>query len=493
MEVLIAMFVMAVGLVGVAALLPVGQRQVQKGSIDLRATELAEQAFGSIQAHNMTRPTRWVFAPGWDPLPPPSPGTPVPIGAYERYDAVNFDGTRMALVAAPSSTAGAVIAATTPGDGDQLLNRDDLYNNCILEFVSGKLQGSRRRIAAYEAASRTFYFDSAHTRNINGQYAPFATAPSADDMFVVYRHQPFVIDPFFIAIHGSTNYSNFALRVPRLTLAVQRVDTNGDVIVDRMGYEMAESIFVSEDDLVFDAPDDETLPPQQLFIMEPFDDTNGNGVWDSGVDTFTASTHDLNGNGTGPDVLKRQYEGNFSWLATFVPVESTFETHSLDYNVSVAVFYQRDIRRADGDLRIVGLRVLDGPNFGGPAGTLTTSAANKHLLFVDKNGDDLFSRDIDQSRIKPQQWVFLTTLQPGDESGVDPVHQAARWYRIASAGEPYLFSAASDVWGVDIRLVGADWNTEALGNKAVAALHNGVVGVFERRMRIDHLPVGSTN
>ncbi|MEE3220836.1 MAG: prepilin-type N-terminal cleavage/methylation domain-containing protein, partial [Planctomycetota bacterium] len=62
MEVLIAIFVLAVGLMGVAALLPVGKSQVQKGTVQQRAATLATKAFESLKTRGILKPSNWMYS-----------------------------------------------------------------------------------------------------------------------------------------------------------------------------------------------------------------------------------------------------------------------------------------------------------------------------------------------------------------------------------------------------------------------------------------------
>ena len=62
MEVLISMFVMLFGLMGVAAIFPVGNYYVVEGEKHDLGSLLAANAFEEIQARGMLRPELWLYA-----------------------------------------------------------------------------------------------------------------------------------------------------------------------------------------------------------------------------------------------------------------------------------------------------------------------------------------------------------------------------------------------------------------------------------------------
>ena len=77
LEVLIAIFVLAIGLLSVAALLPVAAFQAQRATINTRAADLGRQIARDFKSHGFNRPDYWFYSNGplatfIDPLQPPN-------------------------------------------------------------------------------------------------------------------------------------------------------------------------------------------------------------------------------------------------------------------------------------------------------------------------------------------------------------------------------------------------------------------------------------
>ncbi len=64
LEVLISMFVLLFGLMGVAAIFPVGNHYAEKGEHFDRSTVLCEAGFADLQNRGMLNPTAWIYPDG---------------------------------------------------------------------------------------------------------------------------------------------------------------------------------------------------------------------------------------------------------------------------------------------------------------------------------------------------------------------------------------------------------------------------------------------
>src|SRR4051794_34820033 len=62
LEVLISMFVLLFGLMGVAAIFPVGNHYAGKGEQYERGAALADAAFAELKARGMLKPELWIYA-----------------------------------------------------------------------------------------------------------------------------------------------------------------------------------------------------------------------------------------------------------------------------------------------------------------------------------------------------------------------------------------------------------------------------------------------
>jgi len=451
-EVLMSIFILAIGLFGVAAMLPLGQRKMIEGSIDQRKPQVAESAVAYFATQGGLNPSRWVNATG------------------VLFDAVKSNpAARILCRVTGSPTAGSF---TTDAAG--LATQDDIYNDCIVEFRGGRLRGQRRLVSDYTGATKTFILsgaagtlseplpaapyvgDSFTDANANGRYDAGETFVDGNangvydppDTFVVIRARPFAIDPYLVAKLGASS-GDFAVGMPRLTL------TSPTGTTTPMTLAMAEHLCTSDDDLMFNRPVGND-PPTQIYYSEPFIDVNGNGVYDAGTDTFNAGTHDMNGNGTWDGNLKRKSELNMSWAMTMVP---TIAGNTEQYRASVVVFYKRVL-----DVPTAMEVKFNTSGLGGGAAHLRAAASSS-------------TQQADLAQVRSGHWILVSNT-----SG-----REYRWYRISNIGAAFQDAANGNRWTRDVSLAGADWNATADGT-ANAAYYPGVVGVFERTLQIDTLP-----
>ncbi|MEK6248108.1 MAG: hypothetical protein N2C12_08005, partial [Planctomycetales bacterium] len=480
-EVLITMFVLSIGLMGVAAILPLGKKRMRDGAVSQRATELGERALETIDAIGVTDSSRYLFDPSGS--------------AFVRGDGVSSQlGTRISCQvvdiaggapADPTATA-FYTDAKTLGAPNVLPSGNDLFNGAYVEFIRPEaMQGRRWRILNQDDSNATYtYFTFG-----NGGFG--ASSPSAGDIFVVKRCQPFAVDPLLIAsykyksgeifnVASTDRIPDFAPGIRRLTLT-DRTESTDAASMTAMNYAAAEANFVSGDDLRFTRPTDSKLPPQQEYFTETFLDANGDGYYNAGDgDTFTPASHDLNGDGFW-NSLKRRSNSNFSWLATFVPAEGNIDPSY--YQASVVVFYKRPIRIAIDETKPESPQLtldLDffnesGVNYGGGTATISTATIGLYEAIVDDvNNNSTYERDVDKLKIKKDQWVLVTAFLDQDSDDIPDfedysdagyptpdhpndthnINARTRWYRIASVGEPYF----SGGWNVKVKLDGADWD-----------------------------------
>ncbi|MFP6668866.1 MAG: hypothetical protein VB876_16260 [Pirellulales bacterium] len=506
MEVLIAIFVLAVGLMGVAALLPVGKSQVQKGTVQLRAATLATKAFESLETRGILKPSNWMYSTG-------VPFDFVNVGEGIRYemtgDAGLSDNGRVMTIdfTPPARLASSLIF--DPGFGLPW----------ICEFTSGALQGERRRVSKYDPENGRLTFDGDlylnyienknQIRQPGEPDAPFPIAPRQGDKFVLIRNGPFVVDPQYIAVRGSGG--SFA-GMPRVSIArsvgadVNDLDDDNnthELMYLPMGSSISESIFVSGDDLVVKpAVQNEQLPRQQ-WVSERFDDVNKDEEFDSGIDDFNSANDDINGNDRHDLFLRRHFEGHFSWAAMFSPPEGGF--NSRQYTVSVIVFYKRRLKQQ------MAFATLDY----GTSGTVKYGGGDAILRTVATRVADRMDL------LRPGQWILVSKTysravleedETDTQCGIKHILKAVpiyRWYRLTSVGDVRLSDPDEAVGGsnpylCNVTLDGADWLTRQnflnqdgsqsvmnmLGPTATAYLVDDVAAVFQRTIDVESLPSG---
>ncbi|MBI3838069.1 MAG: hypothetical protein HY288_09065, partial [Planctomycetia bacterium] len=160
---------------------------------------------------------------------------------------------------------------------------------------------------------------------------------------------------------------------------------------------------------------------------------------------------------TGPSILKRASEGNYSWLATIV-TDPTMSALSSKVTVSVAVFYKRDLGSNPNNTTPLGagetfLGVGNSPNL-----------ASGEIMFSDAN--------LTIKPVKSGQWLMLSGT-PGLGNNY------YRWYRVAAADAVVLGNTPTQY----VTVAGPDWNVPA--NATAAWVFETVVAVYEKNMRLE--------
>jgi len=248
---------------------------------------------------------------------------------------------------------------------------------------------------------------------------------------------PYCIDPRFVAAGGVTSSLPLSgtVTMTRLNLWTGMND-GGSGLPIPLGTLAADEIFMSQDDLAFIDPDDADLLPTQIF---------------AGASTLP--------------VEKRASDGRFSWMATVVPqLDVTNSTFSISdqYTLSIVVFHQRPGMAADlSDFELsVTVNFIGGGYAGGDA-TLTTPPANAARF----------------SDIGAGQWMLVATNVSGNGY--------FQWYRLTSVSDIYGDPTSSSR---DVTLIGADWDTGALGGEPDFPVEGtiviGVVAVYEQTIRL---------
>ncbi len=248
----------------------------------------------------------------------------------------------------------------------------------------------------------------------------------------------------------------------------------------------ADQVCMSQDDLVFSvAPDTPDAPP-------------GGGF------------NSLN--------TKRAFQGNFSWLATFVPVygdavappdsQSGFPGVPLNRNamiMSIVVFNQRPTAVAPatqlGGVNVSGERAASASFTlaGAPPPNSAIGIGAGELQLTAPSGVST----IDQAKIalavNPGEWIMLgTMLSDPNAPGNTPQQQVRpyfRWYRVVTAG-PVLQAGEADnqtgTFARDLTISGPDWNLLTVGLKDskgnpqfFAFIYDGAVAVYERTIHLE--------
>lgn len=251
----------------------------------------------------------------------------------------------------------------------------------------------------------------------------------------------FAIDPRFIANNNSdTNAEEFpygtTTGVPRMIRVTLRSSPSGVPNNSIMGVAQADDVFVGQDGLVFDLPEDRAQSPSQVF---------------------------------GEQDTRRQYEGNISWMATAAPVLSSADRDL--YTLSVVVFHNRSVTNTAAE-HVVNVRDF-----------VANGLAGGDVTLEGTSPDDL--------ELRSGNWVMLMDFI---SSGVP----FFRWYRVVATEESAQPSGAN--WQREVTLHGADWPSNLVQDTydywnttptppgitptRVAVIDN-VVAVYEKTVRLE--------
>lgn len=448
-EILMTIFVLAIGLLGVAALLPVGTFQMRQGQIAQRTAEIGSGALDTIEASGINHPGRWSKLAGAFP-----DGAP-----FDAVDITDLNNpVRIACPVASDSPSGTSLT-TTANTAAKVSSSGTTLVGCLVEFVRGQSKLLTQQGNIVTASPPMFTLDTPGFNN---------PTPVIDDVFVIKRYEPFAIDPLYVAAHGAdaNPRPTFAPNIERLTLLSGVFGEQDPAIPDVMQTAAAEAIFQATDDLLFTPGTDTEGLEDESKLPEP--------PWPPKVDAEGR-------------VSPRPSLGNYSWLATFVPVEQSGSYRDgQTYTVSVAVFYKRPLglpvsATPDPETDPQWTYAIAIPSIA--TATISGTAKSDTTLpptFLDIDSDGTYDQEAgDESHIKSGQWGLVTYLV-----GTAP---RARWYRLGSVGKPSTSSGTVDET-VMARLIGPDFPAGATNPQIT--FFEGLKGVFERTIRVPELPIG---
>jgi hypothetical protein len=353
LEVLISMFVLLFGLMGVAAVFPVGNHFAGKGEQYDRGAALAEQAFADIKARGMLNPQAWMYAEA------PS----------QSQDMATVDGIhRMIVPTGPNAGSFNVRqhAGTNSSGPGHVFVLDPMGVAAARVVTTSKRGADVFPFSLFSSQNSTGFNDDGRGNEIatNTVNPPaWRTAPLDGKRWPVRR----------ITVPGSDIAS------PTMTPAV------------------AEQLCRLRDDLANDTPDQDDHPGMQRWAMQVVGapDKPDDGVADDDLP------------------LARSYAGSYSWLATIVPTSSNNSATVSDalqalqpndseygnhrYEVSVAVFHKRVAEPTAASERCIAASL----NIGGEL-VIHAEDSDDGAAAVDNAVKDLF----------PGQWIAVAGVHP---------------------------------------------------------------------------------
>lgn len=291
-EVLIAMGILTVGLLGVASIFPVASFYMQKGDIADRGSAIAQAAFNDAIARGTFDPRNWLMLQ--------DAGSPALVGSFTKPFA---EGLRNQLASNASSTA-------LPLAKNQWLNRayGSAYVIDPLGADSSPMNPSNRLDPRQSRAAQTLPFNLTYGIPSVSSWWPWNYSVSPTN--------------------GISYMPKWAM--VRLTLS-QPSPVPASQAIWPMTTLVADKFFRSGDDLAIDVPTASDRPSK-----------------------VTMARFDVNNDGK-LDAMSRESKGDYSWMATVVPqtVEArnalAFDPSGFDYEVSIVVFYKRILANLNTD------------------------------------------------------------------------------------------------------------------------------------------------
>lgn len=412
-EVLISMFVLLFGLMGVAAIFPVGNHYVVEGEkFDLGAA-IAQNAFEELKGRGLLQTEVWHYA------------DPKLTLAGETITGPHNDAGEFETQVMQPPTVGPASAAPTP--------RVDVGRfNLLVETPANAPAPGPGHAFVIDPLATALTFDDDQVNDGIDLFPRYTAEDDLDD--VLNRLNPWHPNILGVGAVGSQQpLSGTRWPVRRITV----LDATG-----LMSSEVAETIFRLRDDLAVEQPDKSDRPSIQRW------------------DTDTAGTLE---DPTDDALLRRQYKGDYSWLATIVPTTNqgrlALQPASEDYgeiacDVSVVVFRKRVETPTSTSERLLEAELL---------------AGGELILYSTSGGDLAENRElVDQALddVRPGNWISVMGV---NQSSGDFV---MKWYRLLSLEDesetreidfsPWRGTAATVV-GRRAMVIGPDW-PEPLNN-----------------------------
>ncbi|MGD9636735.1 MAG: hypothetical protein AB7G28_22900 [Pirellulales bacterium] len=381
-EVLIAMGILTVGLLGVAAIFPVAGFYMQKGEVADRGSAIAQAAFNELIARGMLNPELWQEI-AWNSgtLYPTISGVDGATNSYSRpvAAAMNADLAR--------------------------LNTLSLTDDEIQKRLARRI-GNAFIIDPLGVAGTTIPAAS------NGNLAVSAFPMAAYSSPIYSNANQWIT--WWPDLSGAERGKEWPVR--RVTFRSPDLTRTDVVTVARMDARVADTLFTAQDDLALDVPTAADKPS---------------------IQKLTIASTDLNGDGMLNDVLARSSRGDYSWLATVVPTSASAwralasGVAKSAYEVSVVVFHKRVVSRnapqspsdaiaAASDLlnqeRVVKARIV-------------STGLNGGELLLEKLYADTITESAFQG-LKVGNWVMLCGPSPSSTDR-EPLF-VLRWYRVLS-------------------------------------------------------------
>ena len=463
-EVLIAMGIMTVGLLGVASVFPVGTWYMEKAKVADQGSAIAQSVMSDIVTGGKLNPGAWlVMTPA-----PIATGPSATTSPNFRFDTVDGKYSRTAL----TQVAGKFVRPFSE------TLKEGLKLNSGYPSVLAKQFGNAYVIDPMFVAAASTY--SGGTANV-GAYAFPAGACYAYPWQSSTYYGTAGWNPWRAASSGDK-----AWPIRRATFQ----QSNG-LALDKT---MADSMSRSSDDLAYDFPQRDDRPAMQNW---DFEDANNNGKPD-----------------LGESALARKWTGDYSWIASVVPTTNAARDgmarnpEGFAYDVSVVVFYKRSLPSTPP---LTSTQVPDAVAHerSVSAAVISTGMNGGELLLTQQFAPNGFSLDSVSASpfdsLKAGQWIMLCAPHPN--SSVEEPRFVLNWYQVLSidktgAGIPGFDSAKQRV----VAVRGTEWpwqprlsypssqqssDVAKLSDDLCVGVFKGAVAVHTKTLRLES-PLGGS-
>ncbi len=457
-EVLIAMGILTLGLLGVASIFPVAGFYMHKADLEDRGSAIARSVMNDIVSRGMLNPESWYVLAPWQQVPAPASTI---FGADGKYSPLANPGLARGKFARPFALS-----------LREALNQPAAITDATL---IGKQFGSAYVIDPI-GVSRLAFKDGIVPNPI--LHTPASAFPaSASQSWYYYAYTPNWGQSMWAPWSGGTQSGAHPYVWP-VRRATFRQPSNGWQMDDTM----ADFYFEGNDDLVTELPDRDDRPATQN--------------WDTTVDASGNSIP-----------VARQWAGDYSWIVTVVPGTNAArngmarnpESHA--YEVSVVVFYKRPLPEQPEDVY---------PNIGSDTAQYLSvmsqgeRAVRASIVSTGLNGGELLLTDLGEDvtkksafeGLRTSQWIMLCGPHPN--STMAEPRFSLNWYQVITVDRE-----GTGVQGFDqtkSRLVtvrGPQWpwspfdprvNSPAnlASNNLCVAICRGAVAVHSRTIRLEN-------
>jgi hypothetical protein len=457
-EVLISLGILTLGLLGAAALFPVGGWYMQKATIADNGSALAQAVMNDLIAQGTINPKAWYsmvpIANGNVPSHAMFPSDSKYVSPLPNVNNRRATFTRPFAEALAESLSQSM-AVTSPA----VIDRQ--FGNA---FVIDPLYIAAATIPTIHENNKVAYcFPASAIRACPKSNWAYYNAEEWD----TWR---------------TTNNSECTWPIRKITFQAPgpTIIANNPVYGLPLGREMASYYFRGSDDLTTDLPSRDDRPARQNLDLA-----------------------DIDQDGFSDDPLSRQRVGDYSWLVSVVPTTSEARNGmvtspgSYSYDISVVVFYKRvlptepaaDIPAADGvNLAASYERAVS-------AKVISTGLNGGELLlqtFVRPDGTtaDGIPGDPFQN-LKTGQFILLCGPHPNSTD--DAPHFALNWYQVLSIESEASPLITQPKYQRLVTVRGPQWpwqpasdlTYETLSNDLCAGIFRGAVAVHTKTMRLE--------